>query len=158
MEPVLFFNVCLDCSQSFIFPYDRRALCSTGGHLGFKCSEFRLGMSVKSSSGAGDGLEGGASLPYRYKPELPPPLFIPSPPPPRPIEHLPRKPHYNALSRQRGWRKIYSPLKKWEGNRGPFLEKSRQLFGPEIKYSNRNIKNKSAGPGQQSTPFCFINW
>ena len=32
-------------------------------------------MSVKSSSGAGDGLEGGASLPYRYKPELPPPLL-----------------------------------------------------------------------------------
>ena len=31
-------------------------------------------MSVKSSSGAGDGLEGGASLPYRYKPELPPTL------------------------------------------------------------------------------------
>ena len=22
-----------------------------------------------------------------------------------------------------------------------------KLFGPEIKYSNRNIKNKSAGPG-----------
>lgn len=32
--------------------------------LGFKCSEVRLGMSVKSSSGAGDGLEGGASLPH----------------------------------------------------------------------------------------------
>ena len=31
-------------------------------------------MSVKSSSGAGDGLEGGVSLPYRYKPELLPPL------------------------------------------------------------------------------------
>ena len=67
-----FFNVCLDCSESLIFPYDRRGLCSTGGHLGFKFSEFRLGMSVKSSSGSGDGLEGGASLPYRYKPELPP--------------------------------------------------------------------------------------
>ena len=30
---------------------------------------------------------------------------------------------------------------------GPVSRKSRKLFGPEIKYSNRNIKNKSAGPG-----------
>ena len=30
---------------------------------------------------------------------------------------------------------------------GPVSRKSRYLYGPEIKYSNRNIKNKSAGPG-----------
>ena len=30
-------------------------------------------------------------------------------------------------------------------------------FRPEIKYSNRIIKNKSAGPGQQTTPFCVTN-
>ena len=29
---------------------------------------------------------------------------------------------------------------------GPVSRKSRELFGPGIKYSNRNIKNKSAGP------------
>ena len=31
--------------------FDRRdrALCVTGGHLGFKCSKFSLGMSVKST-------------------------------------------------------------------------------------------------------------
>ena len=40
---------------------------------------------------------------------------------------------------------------------GPVSRKSRSLFGPEIKYSNRNIKNKSAGPGQQTTAFCFVN-
>ena len=32
------------------------------------------------------------------------------------------------------------------GAQGPFLESPGKLFGPEIKYSNRNIKNKSAGP------------
>ena len=37
--------------------------------------------------------------------------------------------------------------------RGPLLESP----GPEIKYSNRNIKNKSAVPGWQTTLFCFIN-
>ena len=41
---------------------------------------------------------------------------------------------------------------------GPVSRKSRWLYGPEIKYSNRNIKNKSAGPGKQTTLFCFINW
>ena len=41
---------------------------------------------------------------------------------------------------------------------GPVSRKSRYLYGPEIKCSNRNIKNKSAGPGQQTTQFCFINW
>ena len=41
---------------------------------------------------------------------------------------------------------------------GPVSRKSRYLYGPEIKYSNRKIKNKSAGPGLQTTPFCFINW
>ena len=30
---------------------------------------------------------------------------------------------------------------------GPVSQKSRYLFVPEIKYSNRNIKNRSAGPG-----------
>ena len=30
---------------------------------------------------------------------------------------------------------------------GPVSRKSRYLYGPEIKYSNRKIKNKSAGPG-----------
>ena len=28
----------------------------------------------------------------------------------------------------------------------------------EIKYSYRNVKNKSKGPGLQTTPFCFITW
>ena len=27
----------------------------------------------------------------------------------------------------------------------------------QIKYSNRNIRNKGAGAGQQTTPFCFTN-
>ena len=40
---------------------------------------------------------------------------------------------------------------------GHVSRKSRQLFGPEIKYSNRNIRNKGVGPGQQTTPFCFTN-
>ena len=31
-------------------------------------------------------------------------------------------------------------------------------FGPEIKYSNQNIKNKGTGPAQQTTSFCFTNW
>ena len=44
------------------------------------------------------------------------------------------------------------------GATGPFLESPGNFSGPEIKYSDRNIKNKSAGPGQQTTPFCFINW
>ena len=39
---------------------------------------------------------------------------------------------------------------------GPVSRKSRQLFGPEIKYSNRNIKNKRAGPGYQTTPFVSL--
>ena len=30
-------------------------------------------------------------------------------------------------------------------------------FGPEIKYSNQNIKNKGTGPAQQTTSFCFTN-
>ena len=30
--------------------------------------------------------------------------------------------------------------------------------GAEIKYSYRNVKNKSKGPGLQTTPFCFITW
>ena len=29
-------------------------------------------------------------------------------------------------------------------------KQQQQLFGPEIKYSYRNIKNKSAGPGWQT--------
>ena len=33
------------------------------------------------------------------------------------------------------------------GTRGPFLESPGKLFGPEIKYSNRNIKNKNVGSG-----------
>ena len=47
----------------------------------------------------------------------------------------------------------HNNLRAW----GPFLE-SPGLYGPEIKYSNRNINNNSTGPGQQTTPFCFINW
>ena len=35
----------------------------------------------------------------------------------------------------------------------PVSRLSRQLFGPKIEYSNRNLKNKSAGPGKQTTPF-----
>ena len=36
-------------------------------------------------------------------------------------------------------------LNNW--GQGPVSRKSRQLFGPEIKYSNQNIKNENAGPG-----------
>ena len=39
---------------------------------------------------------------------------------------------------------------------GPVSRKSRQLFGPEIKFSNRNIKNKSADPGYQTTQFVSL--
>ena len=51
---------------------------------------------------------------------------------------------------------LLSPLSRvW----GPFLESPGNFSGPkEIKYSNRNIKNKSAGPGQETNPFCFTNW
>ena len=38
-------------------------------------------------------------------------------------------------------------IKKYLGPRGQFLESPGNFSGPEIKYSNRNIKNKSAGPG-----------
>ena len=34
-------------------------------------------------------------------------------------------------------------LRPW----GPFLESPGTFYGPEIKYSNRTIKNKSTGPG-----------
>ena len=46
----------------------------------------------------------------------------------------------------------------WENGSdlGPVSRKSRKLFGPENKYLNRSIKNESAGPGQQTTPFRFI--
>ena len=39
--------------------------------------------------------------------------------------------------------------KKTAGNniRGPFLESSGNVLGPKITISNRNIRNKSAGPG-----------
>ena len=47
----------LHCSQSPTFPSDLpdQALCVTGSHLGLKCSESSLGMSVKSTLGVGDG-------------------------------------------------------------------------------------------------------
>ena len=34
--------------------------------------------------------------------------------------------------------------------------KSRQLFGPEIKYSNQNLKKAMEGPSQPTSPFCFV--
>ena len=43
-----------------------------------------------------------------------------------------------------------------EWDQRPSSRKSQYLYWPEIKYSNRNIKNKSLG--QQTTPLCFINW
>ena len=46
----------LDCSQSSIFPQNRRdqAHSLTGGHFGFKCTGFSLGMTIKSTFGALD--------------------------------------------------------------------------------------------------------
>ena len=41
---------------------------------------------------------------------------------------------------------------------GPVSRKFRQLFEPENKYSNQNLKNKSAGTSQQTSPVCFVNW
>ena len=37
----------------------------------------------------------------------------------------------------------------------PVSRKARYLFGPEIKYSNRNKKSKSAGPGLKNYSILF---
>ena len=44
----------LDCSQSLSFPHSRRnqAHSLTASHLGFKCTGFSLGMTMKSTLGA----------------------------------------------------------------------------------------------------------
>ena len=42
------------------------------------------------------------------------------------------------------WRTPPPPLSRGQG---PVSRKSRLLFGPEIKYSNQNTKNKSAATG-----------
>ena len=51
----------VDCSQSPIFPLDRRErarLTVNGGHLDFKCTESDLRKSINSAWGAANGLGG----------------------------------------------------------------------------------------------------
>ena len=54
----------------------------------------------------------------------------------------------------------------WENSRGyklvlaggPFLESPGNFPGPKSNIQIGNVKSKSAGPANQTTPFCFINW
>ena len=52
-------------------------------------------------------------------------------------------------------------LTRFDGNvkRSPLTRSGARFSKVPVTFRarNRNIENKSAGPGQQSTPFCFIN-
>ena len=71
----LLVNLGLDCSQSLIFPQDRRdrVLCDTGGHLG--CNECQIYLGGGGRFGRRRENSPSiflASLPHHYKPRRPP--------------------------------------------------------------------------------------